>query len=358
MPRGEHLTLPTGPWNNAELEASALAVVPPGSDMDIPETDRFKAGVTKLIGLRTLRDAAESGLAVFLLSRLSSTPSQEWQRTPMLDNGLTSLGSKIWIVNAPVVAGFSCLCEDLTDDNTFRLVTDTYHLGSVPAMVYDARMQPPELRFYGSGLGAPEAYEVISLLIGSLPLERILQEVESIYRQHFITPEAQSEPGKLWKKASHWWPQKNAEKTVQFYLKIGLSRAFPNCVIREEQTQVTGRIDLEIEERVAVEPSLFRRHAILELKVLRSRGETGTSYAESETLEWVKKGVEQAHAYRQERSALASALCCFDLRESDTANLCFSHVGVLASSLGVTLRRWYVYASSELFRAALAQAAS
>ena len=64
-------------------------------------------------------------------------------------------------------------------------------------------------------------------------LENILAEVEKIYEQHLRTPEAQSDAGKLWKKSSHWWPVANAEKVAQLYLKVGLSRAFPNCTVRE-----------------------------------------------------------------------------------------------------------------------------
>ena len=259
----------------------------------------------------------------------------------------------VWLVNAPVVVGLSKSCNDLTDEETFDFVTASLDLGMLPTIVYDPRVSTPQLRFYAQGLSSPENYEAILLTAGPIPLEKILAEVEKIYEQHLRTPEAQSDAGKLWKKNTHWWAAENAEKVTQLYLKVGLSRAFPNCTVREEQTQVSGRIDLEIEERVSADPSQFRRHAVLELKVLRSYGATGKPYPDDFNLEWVKKGVGQAYAYREERGALKSALCCFDLRSTDTANACFLHVQDLASRLQVTLCRWYVYASSEIFRAAV-----
>jgi hypothetical protein len=352
MPADNFQQPPLGAWSSEELQETAHTISPPGADTDIPDEDRFRAGVTKLVQLRNLQGSSETSLAIFLLARSPENNSMGWQRAPMLDNGLTAVGGKVWLVNAPVVTGLFQGCDDFTDEDTFQFVTANLNLGMLPAIVYDPRVSTPQLRFYAHGLSSPDDYEAIMLTSGPIPLENILAEVEKIYQQHLVTPEAQSEAGKLWAKNTHWWAAKNAEKVAQLYLKVGLSRAFPNCTIREEQTQISGRIDLEVEERISAYPSLFRRHAVLELKVLRSFGSGGKLSTDEFNLNWVKKGVEQASAYRQEREALASALCCFDLRSSVTDNACFIHVHALASSLQVTLRRWYVYASSELFRAA------
>ncbi len=110
-----------------------------------------------------------------------------------------------------------------------------------------------------------------------------------------------------------------------------------------------GRLDLEIDEKSLNGTSVIR-HAILELKVLRSYGSTGKQVTDKYTLEWVEKGVAQAYTYREDRSALASALCCFDMRLNNTGEKCFSHVLDLASRLKVELKLWYIYATSEKYR--------
>lgn len=347
--------LPSG-WDVQELLQTAQTFTPPGADSDIPANDRFRAGVTKLVALRTLLDEVENKLAVFLLGDGYQKLEQPWQREPMLDNGLSSLGGKAWVVNAPVVSGF---CRDIdgeTDADAFEFVIETLLLGDRPAIVFDPRVATPSLRFYPEGIVNADRYELLRSSPSTVTIEDILIEVEKIHEQHLITPEAQSDAGKLWKNSAKWWPATNAEKVAQLYLKVGLSRAFPSCTVREEQTQVTGRIDLEIEEKVSASPILFKRHAVLELKILRSFGATGKAYTDDFTLEWVKKGVEQAYSYRMERDATSSALCCFDMRTSDSADDCFDHVVEMGAKHAVVLRRWYVYSSSELYRSAMSSA--
>lgn len=352
MPAGDVQPSLTGAWSTSELAETARTANPPGVDADIPDELRFRAGVARLIHTQHLQGLNDCGLAVFLLTRLPGELNQNWERTPMLDNGLTRVGGRVWIVNPPVASGWSISSEGRTDDEVFELVTSGLGVGNVPAIVVDHRISIPQLRHYSKGLGSPDDYESISLVSGSLPMNKILEEVNRAYKEHLITPEAQTGEGKLWKKSSHWWAASNAEKLVQFYLKVHLCGAFPLCKIREEQTQKSGRIDLEIDEPIIGLSGGFLVHAILELKVLRSRGETGGIYTDEQTLDWVKKGVEQASAYGLEREALASALCCFDLRTNDTGDDCFTHVRSLATSLKVSLRRWFVYASSAAFREA------
>ena len=352
MPADSLPPMLTGAWTTSELTETARITNPPGSDADLPDDLRFRAGVARLIQAQRMQGRGGTGLAIFLLTRRPQGSMQTWESTPMLDNGLTPVGGRVWVVNAPVASGLSVSIAELTDHEIFEFVSTGLGLGEVPTIIVDHRIAIPQIRHYSSGLDSPDAYEAISLVSGSIPISQILHEVESAYRAHLITPEAQTGEGKLWAKSSHWWVVSSAEKVIQFYLKVHLTRAFPLCKIREEQTQTTGRIDLEIEEPILSLAGGFIRHAILELKVLRSRGETGTAYTDAETLSWVEKGVQQASAYRLDRGAIASALCCFDLRSSDTGDSCFTHVQALATSLEVVLRRWFLYATSAALRQA------
>jgi hypothetical protein len=126
--------------------------------------------------------------------------------------------------------------------------------------------------------------------------------VESVYKTCLVTPRVQSKAGKLWRNQGKWWPSKKAEAIVQLNLKAGLAGAFPTCTVREEQPMAEGLLDLEIEQSDPLDRSKLTRHAVLELKVLRTFGETGTPVTEDYTLGWVKSGVTQAHAFRRRLS--------------------------------------------------------
>jgi hypothetical protein len=112
---------------------------------------------------------------------------------------------------------------------------------------------------------------------------------------------------------------------------------------------MSGRLDLEIEEPL-MQAGEFVRHAILELKVLRSFGSTGSSVSKTEIRKIVKEGVEQAASYREERDAHASALCCFDMRTKSTRKKCFHGIQASAKKRDVKLRVWPIFASAKEFR--------
>ena len=103
--------------------------------------------------------------------------------------------------------------------------------------------------------------------------------------------------------------------------------------------------------------SRITQHGVLELKVLRSFSETGTTYSAKNSKDWIKSGVEQASAYRDSKEAEWGALLCFDMRSKDLGDsACFKHVEALAKTCQVILSRWFVYSSSARLRTALAAA--
>ena len=141
---------------------------------------------------------------------------------------------------------------------------------------------------------------------------------------------------------------------VQAHVKISLVSRFPFCTIRHEQSQQTGRNDLEIEEADPFDNNSVVRHAIIELKVLRSFRSTGTPVPEADADESIKEGIQQAAAYRAVKSAHWSALSCFDMRSNDAGyDACFSHVKEYASKKDVVLWRWFLYESSASYRKAM-----
>jgi hypothetical protein len=148
------------------------------------------------------------------------------------------------------------------------------------------------------------------------------------------------------------YPSGEAESVIQSELKAGLSTPFAGCVVRHEQSSQSGRLDLEIVELNRQNPGSNMLHAVLELKVLRSHHHTGANVPAADNSESVSKGVAQAIMYGRDRNARASALCCFDMRTTDTNESCFDAVSEFAAQEQISLRRWYLYNSSERMRQA------
>lgn len=348
-----------GPWANSDFAGTARTTINVGADADLPDDVRFIAGVAKLI-LRRLAEIKTGAdpvrPAVFFLE--SNAPACKSgimpKRVPMLDNGLTTLTGRLWFMAPVVVTGRYIELEECDDDELFKIVTDDLLMGEVPAVVFDPRTKIPELRFYPSGLKDPVTCHKAELHKGQITLEEIFQVIDHVHRTLLVTPEAQSNAGKLWSDNMKYWPVENAEDTIQLYLRAGLTTAFPACTVRHEQTSVPGRLDLEIEQSDPLDRGDIVRHAILELKVLRSFSNTGkTIYTEQDALDGIEKGVKQAATYRDDKDAKAAALCCFDMRRINTGEKCFEHVTELAKRLVVVLRRWFIYATSEQYREAI-----
>jgi hypothetical protein len=350
--------LALGPWNSDDFAATVNSNTGAGADAGLPPEIRFLAAVSKLVRLRQSGPNAAGDLAlpaVFLLHTSSPETMPSAKREPMLNNGLTMLNGRLWFVNAPVVMGHYIETEQTDDDSLFNMV-EQLGFSSVPAIIFDPRLATPEVRFYAAGLGDPEECKRYDLSGGNLTMEKIRDVISHIHAQRIATPEVQSKPGKMWEDSDKYWVIKDAEDRIQMYLVTGLTAAFPTTTVRMEQTQVTGRLDIEIEEPDPIDRSKFTRHAILELKVLRSFGSTGNAVSAAETEEWIKSGVEQAAAYRMERKALASALCCFDMRQTDTGEACFTTVSECAKELCVSLWRWFIYSKSKILRSAITSA--
>jgi len=344
-----------GAWEGDNLQSTALPNAGIGADAGLPPETRFLSNVAKLVRRRKATQGAESDPmrpAVFLLASTTRVHNLGGvaKRVPMLDNALEVLSGRLWSVNEGVFSGHYVDLEELDDDGLFKLVADELKLGSVPAIIFDPRTTPASVRYYQDGLQSPDTVELLSVTGAKVNLDQIFKVIGQVHRKCLITPEAQARASKLWKDPSKWWASKDAEYVVQSHLRAGLTGAFPTCTVRHEQTDVPGRLDLEIEESEALDRSQVTRFAILELKILRSFGHTGKQYSSQYVLEWVDSGVRQAATYRDERGAKEAALCCFDMRKECTDEECFNHVRDLAEKLVVVLRVWFIFASSAQYR--------
>lgn len=351
-----------GAWSQEsedDLRKTSLTQLGIGADADLPDEVRFVAGIAKLIrARRTNKSADQDGQlpALFLLAPTYEPvkAAMRLKRVPRLQAGLEPLTNRIWFMQATALSGKSMEHHFTDIDDLFQYVVAEMDLGDVPAVLYNPLEVPATLVFYERGVSSVEVAQDSQLEQVEITLEKIFEAIDGIHMNNLVTPEANSKAGQLWKNRAKFWPVQQAEDVVQLYLKAGLAATFPTCTIRVEQTQNTGRLDLEIEESNFRNPSTVVRHALLELKVLRSFRSSGGTVSSGETHDWVRKGMEQAAAYREERGTTKAALCCFDMRSADTGEECFNHIATDADKLAVTLKRWYLYSTSAAYRTARA----
>ena len=344
-----------GAWSSDEFKVTVLANSVAGADAGLPLEVRFVSSIAKLVRLRQAQSGTNADpmrLGIFLLQPQVPTTATAAKREPMLNNGLTALTGRLWFVNA--VASMGHFIDLASDDNdtVFKFITDEIKAGETPTIVVDPRPITWDIRFYEKGLSNAEEYSSITISEGTLTLAEVFAAIEHIYRKRLVTPDAQLKAGKLWENDRKVWPAENAEDLVSMYLTIGLTTAFPTYNVEAEQPLVTGRLDIEIDEPNPLDRSKVTKHAVLELKILRSFNSSGTSISEAFNLDWILKGLEQAAAYRTEQGHRHAALCCFDMRKEDTGEKCFEHVKALSEQHTVALKRWYLYSTSGRYRPA------
>lgn len=347
-----------GPWEGADLAGTEQQNAGVGSDSGLPAEVRFLGNVAKLarrrIGVSRANDPNRPG--VFLLS--PGPPSDhvgEARRVPMLDNGLTHVTGRIWFVGPGPSSGHYLDHNYTDDDELFRYVTDTIGLGTIPTIIIDPRPEAPALRYYPCGLISLNEVTILSLDHVQVAFDDVRSIAEKLYRDILVSPDNQPKAGKLWKKPDQHWPMSRAEEIIQLYLVPLLLGAYPALEVRHEETSAEGRLDICIYERDVHDRSITKCHGLIELKVIRSFGETGKPYTDQANKDWIESGVKQASAYGDRRSAAWRALFCYDMR-STVGLSCFDHVASLAGKLNVLLARWYLFASSSEFREHLAQA--
>lgn len=342
-----------GPWSDADLVATARSHTGIGADHELLPSLRFRRNVAKLLKRRHLvEDARRDSLAVFILS--PHPPDRVTHvRIPMLDNGRTEVVGRIWFVNEAVRTG--SYTENIPDDDAllFDMICTQIGLGDRPTIVFDPRLASPEIRFYPAGLSDGDQCMVHPISDTEVSPDTINRVVQRIYETSFITPDAEVPGGpSVWQDSRRFRPSRNAEAVIQAHLKTGLKAHFFDCEVRPEQPTKAGRLDLEIERPDPNDYFTFTRLAVIELKVLRSYRYNGRAARPAAILRWIAKGVGQVVAYRRERPARLGFLMCFDMRDADTGEQCFSHVSSLARDQSVFLARWFLYNTSEAYREA------
>jgi len=342
--------LPAG-WEDGVRKTHAEASGA-GEDSFLEPLDRFPRGVARVLGnrRRELGGAADPpAYSVFLL--LPDRGEEEGlPREPWFDMGKVCLTGKVWYVGPSAVVGHGRDLDAETPDDVCRHV-EALGLGDVPAVIVDPRGDGPTARFFPTGLSVPRDYKPVRLVAQEVNLNEIVEITTRLYETTLFTPDAQPPANRLWKDPAKRCPVRDAEACVQSALIYVLAQSLHPCKVYFEIPGKMGRADVHITYMDDEDKSIAHHLAVIELKVLRSRGETGTAYSEKKNEEWVEEGVLQAKAYQSERGHREAALFCFDMRDENVSDEeCFAHVRELATQADVRLQRWYLYSSSKAAR--------
>ncbi len=348
-----------GAW---ESERASLVSAPTptwGDIEDLADEIRFQVNVARLIRRREINSSSESdGCAVFVLvDRVTQQAlSKEQGRTleRLIHTGAKRLTGRIHFVNP---SAQSSVFEEFTgsDMEMFDRL-EALKLAGAPTMIYMAQDPESSLSYYPRGTVEYETVVPVRLGMGTVSQADVLAAIGAVYKTELVTP-ANTGPYKIWQDADNGLPFEHAERGIQQFIRIGLATGFSWCQVRAEQAGKDGRTDLELVDEHSGGPGITVHHALLELKVLRSRGSKGASVSQSETDKHIQDGVEQANSYGSSRNSLERMLCCFDMRDADAGDeATFAHVKAAANTLKVSLNRWFLYQTPELMRSAQAAA--
>lgn len=343
-----------GPWQSANLRGTATIFSGDGSEDDVPKEVRFAHRVGRMI-VKRLRGAADSmrtdAMAIFLLAP-DNVPATAGRREPSLGDGIVEVAGYIWFV-APTAQSGRPVTPPSTDDATMFEHVEELGFGTAPAAVFNPQLEQPSLRYYPEGVSS-ERFIDLDIRANEVTPQRVRAILDYMADKIFITPDTQIEHGSsLWANAGACWAATNSEAIIQAHMKTALTIALVDCNIRHEQPTLAGRVDIEIEQQSLTDPNAWRRPLEIEIKVLRERGATGRPKGDLFNQRWIRRGIRQAAAYRDERNAEAGMLCCFDMRANDRRDQYCSDSNLAhAAALSVEMYRKFLYSSSEAYRQA------
>ena len=162
--------------------------------------------------------------------------------------------------------------------------------------------------------------------VRAVTIAEIFEVLEDIRRNSLLTP--QIGPPGFWADAPGYEPGPETERTIQWIVAAQLRSNFRPMIVDSEQEIALGRIDLVFTNPIPTE-ELPLHPAVIELKALKSKSNGGAAFSPSKNVKAVIKGMRQAKAYREEKSARYSVLGCFDLRR-DKTDILSAHLCVMA----------------------------
>lgn len=155
----------------------------------------------------------------------------------------------------------------------------------------------------------------------------------------------------VWACATHGIPIPETEVYIRKQLCLLARFRFSNfAVVSPEIPTAEGRLDIRLRRADR------GGGAVLELKVLRSRGyidpkrwKSARPYSAEENEQWMIGGIDQVEGYRKEERAEHGVLCCYDMQDTDSDEL-ETAVRPYADDRSVHVRRYFISRSAHLLR--------
>lgn len=351
--------LQLGAWEADRAFIEHAPLVQRGDVSDLAALHRFSIYVARIVckceRLKGLDASQPAGFVLVDPKHQVTLREKGLSADSTLDTGLKPFVGRIHFVTEAVTRSVYEVFAGSEDQVIFDRL-GSLQLHDLPTLIYLPSSTGSKLLFLPRGSGSDEGRCEIRLNEIAISEDDIVKTVQSVYDAQLKTPDM-TQPFPVWEKASAGWPIQEAERGIQAFVRVGLATRFHWCRIAMEQPDKDGRTDIELLDESSGDTGSAVRHAILELKVLRSWGSTGGAYTPATTNQHIDDGVEQAFTYAKERNAIHRLLCCFDMRDSDIGTEgTFAHVKDKAASLAVKLHRWFLYRSSDDYRAAMAAA--
>lgn len=341
-----------GAWNGDLDQLLSAWLTGQGSDTGLPPPVRFLLSIRRLTLAREREPDCEFDRAaamVFVPPAFFESAPVKTRRSPLLNTGNYRITGQLHFLN---VAAVGRSLDYAGDEGALFDALEAAKADTLPTVIYAPKANGhSKLSWYPSGICDESTVVVIPVAVEEPTAERIMQAINGVYNGHLKTPDQVPVESSPWAKPAEGWAAKKAEANVQQAVKIGLHGRFPHCRIVAEQPGKDGRTDIEVVGDFGVAPGAVTNFAVLELKVLREKGCTGSTYSANAIEAHIKDGVNQAYTYCADRNFRERMLCCFDMRATNAgAAAVFAPIQDEAMTLGIHLGFWYLYRSSEHYR--------
>lgn len=344
-----------GGWDGDRNELESVSLNGVGLYADQPEYIDFKTSSLQLIAKSAKGiHSTDVSPACFVLGDkdLFARVRHEATSVPFLlvDDSIQIFG-KLWIVPRLLGHGFAIDTSGLNANQILEKI-QTYGGGDRPAiLVHPAAPSQPMI--YQKGVGHAENCEPFDLKATSVTEKNLDMVLDGLY--NLIRSPDQSNERPLWENPVKGYPVKNAEKAVQHEVTRALAGRYGWLIdVRSEQPSSIGRTDVELIQSRGLPKGQNIRHALLELKVLRSTSVNGRNVGLKVMKRHISQGIRQASEYGEAANSKICMLCCYDMRSTDDGTeVVFHDFKQQAADRKVLLRRYYLYRSSEELRKAL-----
>lgn len=349
---------PFGGASEAIIDTVGATFFGEGPELEAPELSIGVEALAKAVGCRMRHDDWTSdpkSLAVFLISDRARIVAEALGAVlePIIDNGSKCFAGRLWIASPAFKSGYHVPLVSKDTAGIFEEL-NANGVGEQASLVFDPNATDLELRLYPRGLCFPDCVQRFVIAEQTFTLDALDKVLNRFYETSIITPDTAMTEQSPWKKPGEYVPRPRVEAFLQGWLKSVLNIAFDDPFkIDFEVPGAEGRCDLLVVRRHPSDANAWINHAILELKILRSRTSGGNAVSSKKRLEAVRDGFLQAVAYKTERKVALGMLCCFDMRLPlhNDGEGCLDPVRMDAEARNIALRRYRLYGSSDHLRA-------